>query len=350
MTAERDLEQIEHLLHLGRSAEAETRLRRLLADEPTSAAALLLLNRALLRQERAEEALPVARAACATAPDLADAHIALSTCLTRLDRIPEAIEAARRAVAIAPQSWVTHYHLAYVLLQGRRPRTRDAYEAGVRAVGMNPGSAEAHNIVGMALADLGDNAGARRAYENALGIDPQLATAINNLAALELSERRLHVGARGLSRALAVDPQSRLVQQNLRGVVVVALRWLYVAVIGGLVLLALLVYGKAGLVLRAPVGVALLGVYAVLVARFVRTLPAGVRRSPRQLLRLIPWFAWLYVAVLLAASGIGLVMAFGSLDWARAAGLLVIPIGRGLLLAVVVGGTVAAGKALVSGK
>jgi len=350
VTGERDLEQVEHLLAVGRPAEAETRLRGILAGDPTSATVLLLLNRTLLRQDRATEALPVARAACAAAPDLADAQIGLSTCLTRLDRLPEAIAAAERAVAIAPHSWVTHYHLAYVLLQGRRPRTQDAYEAGVRAVGMNPGSAEAHNIVGMALAELGDNVGARRAYQNALRIDPQLATAVNNLAALELSERRLHRSTRGLSSALSLDPQSRLVQHNLRVAVVTALRWLYVAVVAGLVPLALLVYGKADLLLRAPVGVVLLGVYAVFVARFVRQLPAGVRRSPRSLLRLVPWAAWLYVAILLTASGIGLVMAFGPLDWARAAGLLVIPIGRGLLLAVVLAGTVAAGKALVSGK
>jgi Flp pilus assembly protein TadD len=350
MTTGRDLEQIEQLLDLGRAAEAEARLRPILAEDPAWATPLLLLNRALLRQDRAEEALPVAYAACAAAPDWAESFIGLSTCLTRLKRLPEAVAAAEQAVAVAPQQWISHYHLAHVLLQGRRPRTRDAYEAAIRAVGLNPGSAEAHNLVGMALADLGDNAGARRAYENALRINPQLPSATNNLATLELSERRLHRGTQGLSSALSLDPQSSLVQHNLRGAVVVALRWLYCSVIAGLLLLALLVYGRAGLPVRAPVGVVLLGVYVFLVRRFVRSLPAGVRRSPGHLMRLIPWYAWLYVVVLLIASGIGLVMAFGNLDAARAAGLLVIPIGRGLLLAVVVGGILGAGKALVSGK
>ncbi len=350
MTTGRDLEQIEQLLDLGRAAEAEARLRPILAEDPAWATPLLLLNRALLRQGRAEEALPVAYAACAAAPDWAESFIGLSTCLAHLERLPEAVAAAEQAVAVAPQQWVSHYQLAHVLMQGRRPRTRDAYEAAIRAVGLNPGSAEAHNLVGMALADLGDNAGARRAYENALRLNPQLMTALNNLATLELSEHKLPRATRALTNALSLTPHSKLVQHNLRAAVATSLKWLYIAVIGGLLLLALLVYGQATWPVRATVGTLLLAVYTVLVTRFLGMLPAGVRRSPGHLAKLVPWYAWLYVVILLAASGIGVVMAFGTLDAARAAGLLVIPTARGLLLVVVLGGILAAGKALASGK
>ena len=73
-----------------------------IAHNPTAAGAHLNLAKALIAQDRAEEAMDAARIAVAQRPDSHDAHVNLGIALSHLERFDEAEDHFRRAIAIAP--------------------------------------------------------------------------------------------------------------------------------------------------------------------------------------------------------------------------------------------------------
>lgn len=320
----RALAHAERLLELRRDAEAEQRFRDVLASDPQSVTALLGLGRALQRQGRLDEAEQAVRAALALAPERGTAHHLLVDVLVDRRDGPGAIAAAEHGVRLEPHDVTSHYQHARALLVQRRPRTREAYGAALRAVDLAPHSPDAHNLVGLCLDGLGEHEAARTAFRNALALDPQHTLAQNNLAATELDRGRLRSAAGLLRTAVGVDPQERRVRQNLDTVLLVLARRLLWAMCGAAVVLGVLLANEAPWWSRALSGAAFLAVVTVLAGRLRDRLPAGVTRWGRGLWRRTRWQGRYLLGLLTLLTAGVLLLAFAPQQVAVASGLALV--------------------------
>ncbi len=84
-----------------------------------------------------------------------------------------------------------------------------------RAVYYAPNSAEARNTLGTLLQALGQNAGARRAYESALQINPSAGYALNNLGYLAFLAGNTSRAIRFFQEAIATDGALTAARHNL---------------------------------------------------------------------------------------------------------------------------------------
>ena len=275
--------EVTRLLELRRYAEAEHAARELVARLPDSAAAHRLLARALTGLGRADDALQHALVACRLAPDNATSWLVLSQCQRGIGDRSQAVEAARESIRLAPHDWSTHYTLAHAHLTGHGAiGAQPALDAVTEAVRLSPANPEVHNMRGMALARLGRGDAARAAYERVLELDPHHAHALNNLGALDARRRPVRAAER-LAAAASLDPQRELYRNNV-GVVAgnILTRLMQGLIVAGVVI-------ALARVLGAPLSVrlALVGLTAVAFVgglyRATRSLPRGLRRSPRSL-------------------------------------------------------------------
>jgi tetratricopeptide (TPR) repeat protein len=336
--ASADLARARTLIDLRRYAEAESTLRALLAQEPEDAEVVRLLADVVGDLGRYDEQEQLARRAVALEPDAVWGHQVLADALVhKLDQAG-AVAAAQRCVELDPSSWISHYTLARALRVGRLPRTRDALDAANVAVSLAPHSADAHNLAGVCLSDLNLDAEARRAYANALRIDPAHHLALNNLAALDADSGRLRSAVTALRTGLSHAPQVALLHDNYDVILLKLIRRLWWALLGlGIVLLVLAATG-APYLSRLATAACLLGIYTALTLRVTRELPRGAHLWARGLLGRVGVAAKVMVLtfLLLSAAVVGMGVApraaaeaigIGTLSVLRFAGLGMLVLG-----------------------
>ncbi len=108
-----------------------------------------------------------------------DAHTRLATALAVLHRPDEALKHLNVAVELDPKSADLHYFLGNILgSTGRVPEAAEHFEQAVR---LNPKHAEAHNSLATALASTGKLPEAIAHYKLAVEAKPDLANARSNL-------------------------------------------------------------------------------------------------------------------------------------------------------------------------
>ncbi len=120
----------------------------------------------------------------------------------------DAAEAGYRALVGAPGAPVASIwaNLSAIAIARADPQAAEA--AACRALALAPGSANAHNNLGLALSARGEAAAAREAFAAAVRADPTHAEAWGNLAAAE-AERGAHEAALAAAlRGLDADPSS----------------------------------------------------------------------------------------------------------------------------------------------
>lgn len=245
-----------HLLGLGAYQSghvclAVVRFRHAIATHPGYGAAYAALARALLDLEDASVALGVARlaAACGGGPS---ADAALAVAARRLGRPAEALAAQERGIVAAPQVPAGHANRASLLIAlGQREAARPSL---LRALALRPGAADAWAALAVVLPDarrrlLGhalwlapssavvrhdlatslealDPTTARRAFREALAVDPGLAEAYAGLARLATGRGPMASGGSGdvvrfLTRAEALAPDNVAILNNLGGALLV---------------------------------------------------------------------------------------------------------------------------------
>jgi len=323
------LERARQLSAAGHQVEAERIARQVLASEPGSVRALVLLARTLVAQGRGAEAMRPAQEACRIDPQHVNALLILSHAASRSGRSDLAVEVASRAVTLSPHDAATHYTLANALLSDRH-HAAQALRAADEAVRLAPTWADAHNIRGLCLSRMGLRADARAAYEHVLALEPGHALALSNLAALDV-KRRPMAAAKKLTIAVGMDPQQAIIQNNLRAAThnfVLHLQWLVVA--GGLVEGAVVLAGGTR-TLRMVVVAALGALVLVAACYFLAQLPRGYRRSAVVLIRSMGQKVGVRLIFLGIVAAIVCVVAFGGHEAAEA------NTGR-LVLLVLVGG------------
>jgi Flp pilus assembly protein TadD len=93
-----------------------------------------------------------------------------------------------------------------------------ALRAARNAASLDPSNAKAHNLVGAALASLGQTDAARTAFETSLKADPREPGTYTNLATLELQAGNRDLAARYFAEALTVDPTSQAARDGLASI------------------------------------------------------------------------------------------------------------------------------------
>jgi predicted TPR repeat methyltransferase len=169
-----------------RFTEMEAFARSLTVVTPGLGSAWTAYGKALLFQERPEDARPPLQKAALLAPDDVDAHRFLGVACDRLGLLAEAETAYRRTLELSPELARVHANLANVL--AGLNRFAEAEASCRRSLVLDAGDARTHKILGLALARQGrfDEAGA--AYLRAGQLDPDdLEDAIEIAGVLGLS-------------------------------------------------------------------------------------------------------------------------------------------------------------------
>ncbi|MBF0332828.1 MAG: tetratricopeptide repeat protein [Alphaproteobacteria bacterium] len=201
------------LLDLGRADEAEAALRRLIDAQPTDILCRRLLAVLLSSRQRRGEALEIVAGALAIAPRAADLHCARASILLRDDRAEMAERSARVALALAPASAEALNLLGLAVRNRGRPG--EAATLFGHLIALDPGSAPAHNNLGNTLRDAARPDLAEAAYRGAIARDPTYLDPINNLALALQDLGRGDEALPLLRRAVALAPSSLDVAINI---------------------------------------------------------------------------------------------------------------------------------------
>jgi tetratricopeptide (TPR) repeat protein len=280
-TAQAQVARAETLFNLGRFAEARQRVADVLAADPSNAAAMRLLARCHTALREYREAVRVAHAAVAAEPTSSHGHRVLAHALNSAGDRWAATNAAHEAVRLAPHSWHAHLMLAECLRHG------DPYAAlscAARARELAPLEPAIHITYGVIQHRLGRTDEARAAYLKALELDPEHASAHNNLAVLDRKDRRWLRALSGFRTSLRNNPQDPLARANMVSTIVLLLGYLCTAALGTAVIVTILSVVLSGATLRIVSGgviVALLATVAALVGRARRRIGPAAFRSVR---------------------------------------------------------------------
>lgn len=160
----------------------ETLFRHVVSFNPKAHNAYHNLNRALLVQERIEEALESTRLALQHLPDDAKANFNHAFALWNSGRADEAIEYYRRTLEIEPDNERTLLNLNLALLH--EERYQEALDAARNAIERNPRDATSHSHAGSALWMLKRPEEAEQYQRLALQVDPEHKQALISLAGM----------------------------------------------------------------------------------------------------------------------------------------------------------------------
>jgi tetratricopeptide (TPR) repeat protein len=195
-----------------RVEETLTRLKRL-AEEKSSIEAQLAVSRLLATRGAIEEAAAVGLDLAKHHPDDIRVLEQVASVFADGGDVQRLQPIMARLRQLAPANEVTRYYSAALLfMQGRSDLAVPDLELVVRE---NPKHARAQNLLGAALASLGERGRARRAFEASLRADPLDPGTYTNLGTLEMEEgNRLAAGQR-YAEALALDPTSEGARRGL---------------------------------------------------------------------------------------------------------------------------------------
>ncbi len=201
------------LIHRGRTAEAEERLKNLAEESPESYVFRFRLARLYYDGERLEEAERSFRELARDFPGEFRTHYNLGKTLNRRGRFREAIAELELALEIDPLQTAGWNNLGISFL--RTGRLDEAIAAFERSIGIDDRQVDPHNNLGNVLLARGEAGAAADEFARAVEIDPDFFEGRYNLG---LSLRRLgrdREAAREFREALRLRPDFLPVRRQL---------------------------------------------------------------------------------------------------------------------------------------
>lgn len=177
------------LTRLGRHQEAADLGRRALEADPSLHGIALRTGRALLAQERTEEANRVLTAILSDRPEHFRALLELGRVAHHRGELHEAVEWYRKALGVREKSFEVRLLLGSALADGLD--LEGAIATFREAVEILPGHLGARTNLGMAYLRKGNRAAARSAFQAVLARDPEEPRALRGLGMLTASEGEL---------------------------------------------------------------------------------------------------------------------------------------------------------------
>ncbi len=190
---------------------AEERYRAALSIEPDNPDTLHRLGLLLFQTNRLEEAAELVTRARESDDQAAQTWLVLGMIRARLADPTEALRCCTRALALQPANPAA-LNLTANLESGRGNHgvAREMLEHALR---LNPGFADAHHNLGVAMAGLGDSEGALAQYDEALRLKPGVAQIHVNRGLLLLRRGRFSEARDAFAAAISLRPghlQARL--------------------------------------------------------------------------------------------------------------------------------------------
>lgn len=201
------------LLKLDRAADAMPHLDRAIELSPTYADPYNNRGVALLRLRQPEKALAEFETAARLKKRYADAHYNMGEAYLQLGRPADAIAALERSLEMNPNNPKAHNNLGIALLD--TGRIDESIAAERRALELNPEMPEAYYNLGNSLARAGRADEALAAYDTALRLKPDFARAHNNAGVIHLRHGRRAEAAARFEAALRIDPNYPEARRNL---------------------------------------------------------------------------------------------------------------------------------------
>jgi spermidine synthase len=214
--APRDRAALEGLVRasvpIGRTAFARDLLRQLAAD-PANDEAKLALSQLLASDGHFDESVRVALGLVQSQPGNLEAVEQLASVFTDAGDAERLAPAVARLRAEALNRASTRYYSATLAYMQQRPDL--AVHEAEAAISIQPDHALAHNVLGAALAGMGQRDRARAAFEASLQADPRDPATHSNLATLELEAGHLDVARHHFAEALMLDPGNTVARDGL---------------------------------------------------------------------------------------------------------------------------------------
>ena len=206
------LRKADTLFRLGRIREAKKELLRGLESSPDHPWLLGSLAHAHLAEGDSNRAREFAERSIAAAPDDPFGFRILSTVLTQQGLHAASVEAAQKSVSLAPNDF-------RALLQLFSAAFRAAYkdlarDVATRLMNEAPENAMSHVAMGLATSDQ-DPLKAEAHFRRALEIDPESASAMNNLGVVLNKQNKMEAATEMFANAARLDPTSTRSQKNL---------------------------------------------------------------------------------------------------------------------------------------
>jgi len=165
---------------------------------------------------RLQEAEQVYRQVLATEPGHADSLHMLGVIAAQCGQPEAALACIDQAIAIRPSNAMYHVNRAGAFLALRR--LDETVAAGREAVRLKRNCAEAYQVMGHALSDLGRPEEALAAYRDALRHKPELPDLYNNIGLALRQSGRLEEAVVALRQGVKHTPRDAVAQGNLAGV------------------------------------------------------------------------------------------------------------------------------------
>lgn len=197
----------------GRLAEAESLLRRILAEAPNYHPAYHTLGLIAYEVGKLPLAVELITQAISLNNGVALYHRNLGEMCRRLGRLDEAVAAGKYATELAPNDLDAHYNFGLALTDRRE--WAPAISAYRRALELNPQHGLSWNNLGAALEQQGDLIQAETAYAKAVALNPKHTEAQNNLGAIYSEQGRLEEACRCFEAAIRATPDFTEAHYNL---------------------------------------------------------------------------------------------------------------------------------------
>jgi spermidine synthase len=197
---------------VGRTASARELLGRL-ASSPDNDEAKLALSRLLAAEGAFDESARIPLGLLQANPGHLPALEQLASVVSDAGDAERLAPVVARLRMEAPSTAATHYYTATLAYLQQRPDV--AIREAEAALAADPSHARAQNILGAALAGVGQRDRARAAFTAALASDPRDPATYSNLAALELESGNTSAAHRYYAEALTIDPSNTVARDGL---------------------------------------------------------------------------------------------------------------------------------------
>ena len=218
--------QVYHLLAVGQQRRAREMAVSLVASDPQSAVAHIVLSQVLMAGQEVQAAQSAADEAVRLGPDDERAHRQRARVLFARGCFAQAEAAALEVMALDPEDALTH--LLYARLLGVCERHAEALGAAERATELDPDDPEAHQLRAYLLLHTSprDWSVSEEAVRRSLALDPGDADAHAVLGVIALRAGRTGAAEHAFRSALAIDPSNTLALRGLAEAVM-AQSWVY---------------------------------------------------------------------------------------------------------------------------
>jgi tetratricopeptide (TPR) repeat protein len=158
------------LFELNRPADAEKLILEGLSVEPNDALLHCLLSHAQARQGRNRPAIESARSAIGLAPGFAYAHATLGWAYLKSNQFPTAARAFQQAVRCEPEN--AEYYFGWAESLRRQKLWKLAFDVASCGLNNDPRSLDCRNVLAACLMDDGNYGQATELLEETLGMEP----------------------------------------------------------------------------------------------------------------------------------------------------------------------------------